>query len=407
MSLCSRIALATLSVSLALPALGQASAPSAPANAPAASSATQTPGKGGAAAGQTAVELAPRLLPLTFGSYKSTGDTAASTPEPAFSLVNADKAALEECGPQQSLVENYTGGGKFLHVEAVQFKDASGALAAFSMLAQPGMHELKDLGTRAADGQGGVLFVQGTAAVVVFPAAAADASTLKAMADLMPKPVGSAALLPLLPSLLPTRGLQPASVRYAVGEQGYMADGGALPAAGLGWQQSAEAVTAKYNDRRGAETLTLLLYPTPTIAGAHSRNVEAQISGLGPSFAKTKTRREGSLLIVANGTFSPDAAQALVESTHLRQYVSTDKAMPTPEVIETRQTFGTLANTIILSGLLCAAALFIGLFLGGGRALIRIMQGKPAATEAEFLSLHLDPQNPVPQYTPGKPGNLA
>ncbi len=356
---------------------------------------------------QTSVTLSPPLLPASFGSYKSTGAGAAATPEPAFSLVNANQAALEECGPERSAVQNYTGGGRSFHVETAQFKDASGALAAFSILSQPGMHELKDFGTRSAEGPGGVLFVEGTAVAVAFPATAADLPALKAMAELMPKPIGNAALLPLLPSLLPTRGLQPASVRYAIGERGYMAEGGVLPAASLGWAQSAEAVTAKYNDKRGAETLTLLLYPTPTIAGTHLRAVDSMVAGLGPSFAKGKTRREGSLLIVANGTFSPDAAQALVENTHLRQLVSTDKAMPTPEVIETRQTFGTLANTIVLSFVLCAAALFLGIFFGGGRALIRILQGKPAATEAEFLSLHLEPQNPLPRFTPGKPGDPA
>ena len=81
--------------------------------------------------------------------------------------------------------------------------------------------------------------------------------------------------------------------------------------------------------------------------------------------------------------------------------------MPTPEVVETRQTFGTLANIIVFSGMLCGIALITGLFLGGGRALVRILQGKPPATEAEFLSLHLEPQNPTPQYTPGRPTGPA
>jgi len=42
----------------------------------------------------------------------------------------------------------------------------------------------------------------------------------------------------------------------------------------------------------------------------------------------------------------------------------------------------------------------LGVFLGGGRALIRKMQGKDAATDAEFLSLHLDNQNPRPKFDP-------
>ena len=73
--------------------------------------------------------------------------------------------------------------------------------------------------------------------------------------------------------------------------------------------------------------------------------------------------------------------------------------MVTPDVVETRKTFGLLANIIIFSGVLCLAAVLLGLFLGGGRALVRVLRGKPPATEAEFLSLHLDPQNPVPIFS--------
>ncbi|MGI4830513.1 MAG: DUF6599 family protein [Janthinobacterium lividum] len=354
---------------------------------------------------QTAVALAPLLLPNGFGSWKSTTDITAPTAEPAFSLANGNKAALEECGPVRSAVQNYTdsasgSAGRTLHIEAVEFKDASGALAALSMLSQPGMHEVKALGSHALQGDGGILFTSGAALAVAFPATAADLPALESMESVMPKPVGSQALLPLLPTLLPTRGLTPGTLRYALGPQSYMADGGVLPANSLGWEQSGEAVTAKYNDRRGAETLTLLLYPTPTIAGAHLRNIESMLPGLGPSFAHAKARREGSMIAVASGSLSPDAAQALVENTHLRQIVSTDKAMVTPEVVETRKTFGTLANTIILSGVLFIAAVCIAIFLGGGRALIRVLQGKPAATETEFLSLHLDPQNAAPKFLP-------
>jgi hypothetical protein len=33
--------------------------------------------------------------------------------------------------------------------------------------------------------------------------------------------------------------------------------------------------------------------------------------------------------------------------------------------------------------------LVLGLFFGGGRALIRVLQGKPAASEPEFLRIDL------------------
>ena len=349
---------------------------------------------------QTSVSLHPDLLPTAgFGDWKASGSQPASA-EPAFSLVNANKAALEECNPQRSAVETYINAqGKTLHVEAVELKDASGALAAYSILNQPGMRALQGLGTVAAQGDGGVVFVSGADVAVAFPATAADLPTLAALAAVMPKATGSQALQPLLPTLLPTRGLIPGSVRYAMGARSYMAEGGVLPAAGLGWEKDAEAVTARYSDRRGNETLTLLLYPTPTIAGPHLRTLESQLPGNGPSFKNAKTRREGSLVAVANGTFSPDAAQALVENTHLHQLATTDKAMVTPDVVETRKTFGLLANIILFSGVLCLGALLLGIFLGGGRALIRILRGKPAATETEFLSLHLESQNPTPLFS--------
>jgi hypothetical protein len=35
------------------------------------------------------------------------------------------------------------------------------------------------------------------------------------------------------------------------------------------------------------------------------------------------------------------------------------------------------------------AAVVLGLFFGGGRAMIRVLQGKPAATEPEFLHIDL------------------
>jgi len=57
------------------------------------------------------------------------------------------------------------------------------------------------------------------------------------------------------------------------------------------------------------------------------------------------------------------------------------------------QTFSLLENIAILSGVLGAGAVLLGFFLGFGRAWFRVLRGKPAAVEVEFLSLHLAPQN--------------
>ena len=48
----------------------------------------------------------------------------------------------------------------------------------------------------------------------------------------------------------------------------------------------------------------------------------------------------------------------------------------------------------MLSGVLGLAAVLLGLFLGVGRASIRVLMGKPAATEPEFLRLDLSGGTP-------------
>ncbi len=99
-------------------------------------------------------EPAAPLLPQSFGSWKmATG--AASAPDAAassVSLVNANKDALEECGPQRSQVGDYTHDGRNLHVEAVQFGDRTGAFSAYTVVKRPEMSPAKGLGSAAAAG---------------------------------------------------------------------------------------------------------------------------------------------------------------------------------------------------------------------------------------------------------------
>lgn len=350
-------------------------------------------------------EPAAPLLPLGFGEWKQAGDQTAGSAT-SISLTTVSKAALEECGPERSAVGNYSSGpgqSRTLHVEAIQFGDRTGAYSAYTLVKQASMKESKDLGSWVSMGNGAVLFQQGGSLVLAQPATAADLAALRVLASGLPKAQGNKGVAPLLPTLVTERGLVPGSVRYALGPTTYMAQGGVLPAASLGWQKSAEAVTAKYADKRGAETLTLLLYPTPQIAGAIADSIHRAVGSLGPSFAAAALRREGDLVILASGNFAPDQAQRLVENTHLRQELSFDKDVQPVFHTEVVKTFSLLTNIAVLSGVLMLAAVLLGLFLGGGRALLRVLRGKSAATEPEFLSLHLAAQNAAPQYDPRRP----
>jgi hypothetical protein len=79
----------------------------------------------------------------------------------------------------------------------------------------------------------------------------------------------------------------------------------------------------------------------------------------------------------------------MVEGIHLRNQLTWNKPMPLEFHAEVRKTVSLLTSILIFCGLGALAAVVIALFLGGARAAIRVMQGKPAATEPEFLRIDL------------------
>ena len=324
---------------------------------------------------------------------------AAQSSVAEYSLANANKAALEECGPVRSAVADYIRDGRAIHVEAIQFGDRTGAYSAFTLMLRPGMKVGRDLGSDDAVGNGAELFTQGDSLVLVTGGSGSgeEVASLKPLVAGLPKVSGSKALPPLLPTLVPAKGLVAGSVRYALGAASYAAEGGVLPAQSLEWEKSAEAVTAQYDDKRGQETLTLLLYPTPTIAGDLHKKLLQYTANPPASAGTVRSRREGEVVLLAEGTFSADEAQRMIENIHLKQEVSIDRDMPPVFHVEVQKTYSLLTNLAVLTGVLMLAAVLLGVFLGGGRAAFRVMRGKSAATEPEFLSLHLDPQNPKPK----------
>jgi hypothetical protein len=343
----------------------------------------------------TLTEPPANLLPGSFGGWHQSGKAAAA-PAGAVSLANGNKQALAECGEQRSLVEEYRRGGQTMRVEAMGFGDRTGAYSAFTLMERPEMRTGTSVGDAEAMGDGAVLFTEGSTVVLASPAGAADLPALRELAKVLPKATGSQGVAPLLPSLAPAN-LVPGSRRYALGPATYEAEGGVLPPNALAWDKSAEAVTAAYNTKHGAETLTLLLYPTPQIAKAVEQQLDGGVHGLGPGFAGAAVGREHEMVKVASGSLTAQQAQEMLGGVHLRQEVTIDRDMPPVFHAEVQRTFSLLTNIAILAGVLMAAAVLLGLFLGGGRALYRVMRGKPAASEPEFLSLHLAPQNPTPR----------
>ncbi|MGA8937752.1 MAG: DUF6599 family protein, partial [Acidobacteriaceae bacterium] len=356
----------------------------------------------------TLTEPSMPLLPAKFGGWTRTETAGAA---PVYALANLSPQALAECGEQRSKVAEYTHGGRLVHVEAIEFGDKTGAYSAFTLAERPGMTVGSELGVydavgsssersaegRTGNGGGVVLFLAGKAVVLanfVGGAAgtggtAADVRTLRPLAEAMPKVFGNSGLAPMLPMLTPTKGLVPGSIRYALGPVSYAAEGGVLPPGSLDWKMEVEAVTAQYDDSRGRETLTLLLFPTPTIAESAAKVIRSKVPELKGS---ARLQQRGTLVALATGSFAGDAAAQMVGGVHLTVMTFNQDVHPAFKVVAA-QTFTLLENIAVLSGVLCSGAVLLGLFLGFGRAWFRVLRGKPAAVEVEFLSLHLSPQN--------------
>ena len=135
-------------------------------------------------------------------------------------------------------------------VTVYQFVDATGAAAAYDYLRKSAPYVVRS----------GVSVV---VANLKSPPASVEA-LLRTVETGLPKVGGPKGLPPLLPTYLPAKGLVKDSERYALGPASYQAMGGVLPPEIVGFDKAAEVVTAKYE---GKGTLTMLLYPTPQIAG--------------------------------------------------------------------------------------------------------------------------------------------
>ena len=326
--------------------------------------------------GQTPkVMLAEPPTPLLPESLRGGPDHEAGTGAPSWSgadapvLVEDGIRRYERGGPQGPVAHGTVPGGTVI---VYQFDDATGAEAAYDYLRKSG-----------------TTVVRSGVSVVVANLKGSPASTealLRTVEVGLPKVGGPKGMSPLLPTYLPGKGLEKGSERYALGPEGYKAMGGVLPPEMIGFDKAAEVVTGKYE---GKGTLTMLLYPTPQIAGDHGRQIEGEMNREGSVAGTVKLRREGPLVLLTTGAWGAAEAQKLVEGIHLRSEVTWNKPVPPEFHAEIKKTVSLLTSILVFCGVGALAAVILALFLGGGRAAIRVLQGKPAATEPEFLRIDL------------------
>ena len=373
---------------------------------------------------KTTLALPPApLLPAALGNLTrvEVGDpgdglgTLSATDPDDLRLGPQGKTVLAEDGLKRYARSQYTEDGKAIPearprvdhtqhgtVTVYQFVDASGAVAAFDFLRRAAVWRYETIGDATGLTQDSIIFRSGTNVVTEDFNRDAGGALTKELIGHLPKVGGPAGITPSLPTYLPVKGLEVESVRYSLGPEGYKATGGELPPEILGFDKAGEVVTAKY---AGKGTLTLLMYPTPQIAGDHLRQIEAHLRTVGPSAGTVILRREGPLVKLITGVWTEADARAMVENIHLRNEITFDKKMPLEFHAEIQKTYSLLTSIAVFCGVGALAAVILGLFLGYGRAAVRVLQGKPAASEPEFLRIDLrGPAAPIHPDGPGQPG---
>ncbi|MFZ0631666.1 MAG: DUF6599 family protein [Acidobacteriaceae bacterium] len=314
------------------------------------------------------------VLPHAFDGWTQTAPAQAVAPSPV------DAAVLQEFGLTQFVSASYASGAHRLLLRVWRFQDATGAFGAFTFFRQPDMHP-DNVGTGSAVAGDHHLFWTGATVVDATFAhpVARESMILSALAVELPKALGTQGVPPSLPDYLPKAQLNAATVHYAIGPAAWARLGSAVPASSVDFSQDAEAVTAQY----GAATLTLIMYPTPQIAGGHLKTIDALPKSLGLTAG-----RSGPLLAIVSGVPRTQAVP-LLQQVKFNDYVTINH--PEGYVPETVKLYRLVFGITMLVVILISAAVLLGLFLGGGRALYRVMRGKPVSTvsEEEFISLHL------------------
>ncbi len=344
---------------------------------------------------------APSLLPTDFAGWSQSAPSQESTAPEAADAANA--AVLKEYGFQQFVSAHYANGDNKLNVRAIRFQDASGAYGAFTFYRRAGSIA-EQIGRTAAWDGSHVLFWNGATLVdaTLDHVTPMTASELRELAKDLPQPPGSANVAPPLPGYLPRQGLELGLTHYSLGPEAYARTGGVLPVSLVDFASSAEAVTALYSDRAGDGQVTLLIYPTPQLAAARLRDIDAFLKAGNAQatwpqpLAESRpgsilTRRSGPIIAVVTGSLPAPVAHKLINQINYQADIVWNN--PQGYISDGSKVARLILGIFALTGILGAAAILLGLFLGGGRALLRVLRGKPASAfqeETEFISLHLE-----------------
>ena len=331
-----------------------------------------------------AAQEAP-LLPDSFAGWQKQAPSQKSNQAQAADSTQPE--LLAEFGFTDFEAAKYIRGDRSFEVRAARFRDSSGAYGAFTFYRSPEMQEeqLGDLG--GSSGQQ-ALFYRGNVLItaVLDRLTAMSAAELRALAEALPRASARGASAPSLPGYLPHAAVIKNSGRYVLGPAGLAKSGSPLPAEALDFSSNPEIALARYQTTGGEAALAVISYPTPQIAAARLKALEAVATARPDALLDAK--RSGPLLVVVSGVSTSDAKPLLAAVNYDADITWNENTFLSP-----RDNIGNLLLAIfVLIGFILLFAAVAGIAFGGLRVIVkRLFPGKvfDRPQDVEFIRLNL------------------
>jgi len=303
-----------------------------------------------------ALPLGAAILPdqigdLARGEIKSVAVQDASLYQ-EFGFISAEQA--EYTAPDKSPAKRFT-------ATAWRLRDSTGALALFEARRPENATPAK-LSALSAKTPDGAIFAYGNYVFLV-SGRVPEQKDLELLFSQLPQ-IDNAPL-PALANNLPQEGLIPNSERYVLGPASLARFEPRIGPSLAAFHLGAEAQLGRYRTPKGDLSLAIFSYPSPNIA----REREQEFGKLPGTIAK----RSGPLVGVIVQPPDPDAAERVLAGVRYEANLTLNEKVPVNQGLLGYKLF---LNIFVLTGVLVALGIIVGIGFGGFRILRRKL-GKP------------------------------
>jgi len=300
----------------------------------------------------TVLPLGAAILPDQIGNF-ARGEIKSVTAQ--------DASLYQEFGFISAEQAQYTAPGKRFTATAWRLRDSTGALALFEARRQENATPAK-LSALSAITPDGAVFAYGNYVFQV----SGDVPEQKDLEMLfLQLPQLDNAPLPALARNLPPEGLIPNSERYILGPVSLARFEPRIGPSLAAFHLGTEAQLGRYRTPKGDLSLAIFSYPTPNIA----REREQEFAKLPGTIAK----RSGPLMAVIVQPPDQDAAERVLAGVRYEANLTLNEKVPVNQGLLGYKLF---LNIFVLTGVLVALSIVIGIGFGGFRILRRKL-GKP------------------------------